>query len=91
MIDATAVALLLDELDYSEGLYECYGETYAQYRSEMGRYGDAWPGSYDQITGMEDAIREVEQLAALVDAISPPWVDTLIDPGYINPLFEEPF
>ena len=92
MIDANAVALLLlEELDYAEGLYECYGETYAQYRAEINHYGDAWPGSYDQIRGMEDAIREVEAVGSLVDAISAPWGCHIPAPKWNHPLIEEPF
>ena len=85
MIDATAVALLLDELDYSFDLYECYGETYGQYRYEMGVYGDAWPGAFDQIRGLEEAIDEMRAIGDLVEAISPPWVSSF------TPLTNEPF
>lgn len=89
MNDATAIALLLEDLDDAEGLYECYGETYAQYRSEIGLYGDAWPGSALEIGRMEAAVAEMDATAALVRAISPPWVNPVIDLSWTG--CEEPF
>jgi hypothetical protein len=51
----------------------------------MGVYGDAWPGSFDQIRGLEEAIDEMRAIGDLVEAISPPWVSSF------TPLTHEPF
>lgn len=73
MIDAVAVALLLTLLEDAEGLHEAFGELYAEYRGEIARYGDAWPGSAAQVAAGHAALDEVDRVAALVRAIEPPY------------------
>ncbi len=46
-----------------EDLRESYGEILAEYKSEVNRYGDAWPGAVEQLRNMR------HQLEALDEAI----------------------
>lgn len=73
MNDATAIALLLEDTEYGHELYETFGEIYAEYRGEIARYGDAWPGSTAQIEAGRETLLRYERDCELLNAISPPW------------------
>lgn len=68
---------------------ESYSETYAQYRSEVGLYGDAWPGSARELAYMKAHLALLEELlAAHPDRPAP----KVVEPSAPwSPTEEEPF
>jgi hypothetical protein len=48
------------EAERIDNLQESLADTYAEYRGEVARYGDAWPGAHAQLDDMEDAIADAE-------------------------------
>lgn len=49
-----------DLAEYLDGMGEVYGETYAQYRSEIAMFGDAWPGSALEVAAMRRDLEAAE-------------------------------
>ena len=58
-----------DLAEYLGEAWQQYGDLNAEYRGEIARFGDAWPGSAIQVRGMYEALMASERRMVFLEAV----------------------